>query len=102
MKFIDILFVFILSAKSSISFRNFAKSRAFLHNSFLVHSNLIDTTFSSIDAEFKLNMNNKFNGRKKGYNKVFHDSRKKQLETVLLVVRNQTRSRVAFTITDVS
>ena len=37
----------------------------------------------------------------KGYNKYYYDNRKRQLETVLLVVRNQTRSRVAFTITDV-
>ena len=45
--------------------------------------------------------NNQYQSKLKGYNKYYHDNRKRQFETVLLIVRNQTRSRVAFTVTDV-
>lgn len=45
--------------------------------------------------------NNQYQSKLKGYNKYYHDNRKRQFETVLLIVRNQTQSRVAFTITDV-
>lgn len=46
--------------------------------------------------------NARYPGRKNGNNKHFYESRRRQLDAVLLVVRNQTRSRVAFTLTDVS
>ena len=66
------------------------------------------TTYKSTSAEKpiddfiqKPNYSNN-QSKLKGHNKYYYDNRKRQLETVLLVVRNQTRSRVAFTITDVS
>lgn len=45
--------------------------------------------------------NTRYQGRNKGSNKHFFETRRRQLDTVLLVVRNQTRARVAFTLTDV-
>jgi len=44
----------------------------------------------------------RYQGRNKGSNKHYFESRHRQLDAVLLVVRNQTRARIAFTLTDVS
>lgn len=44
----------------------------------------------------------RYQGRNKGSNKHYFESRHRQLDAVLLVVRNQTQARVAFTLTDVS
>ena len=56
---------------------------------------------SSYSKQNIIDKTRRFQGKMKGYNKNFYDNRSRQLDTVLLIVRNQTKSRVAFTLTDV-